>query len=359
MNMDDLIAALGVVINALPGGLYAMTFGFGALPTAAGFIVGVIGCGLLGVISPISFQAETITLVGTMGRDIRERLSMIFWEGCIMLVIGLLGFFQTLVTAIGPVITSGMMAGVGIMLSKVAVDMTMRSPWVGGVSIAAALLTYYMTPNPAAKLVYTIVVCVAASSLAAYWRRHAAAFTWDAEREKFTWHKPILNKTVIRGALGISALNIGANIAFGSITAQTLAKSEVNLDHLTIISSVADMVSSAFGGAPVQAIISATGAAPHPLTAGLLMMTLMAAILASGLLPKIGRFIPNESIAGFLLVLGAIVTVPINAALALTQGSSLDTIAGGVTMTVTAITDPFLGMLSGLLVKWLTVFFGG
>lgn len=161
--------------------------------------------------------------------------------------------------------------------------------------------------------------------------------------EKFIFQKPIINANVIRGTLGIVTLNIGANIAFGNITAKTIAKSDINLDHLTIVSSIADMVSSLFGGGPVQAIISATGAAPHPMLAGVLMMAIMAVILLSKLLPKIGRYVPNESIAGFLLVLGAIVTVPINASLALQSGvGTPDAIVGGVTMVVTAITDPFL-----------------
>ena len=359
MNTQDLLVALGVVVNAIPGGLYALTFGFAAVPTAIGFIIGAIGCGVLGVVAPISFQAETLTLVGTMGRTIQERLSMIFLEGIILLIVGLLGIFGFLVGFIGPVITNAMMAGVGIILAKVAVKMTYRNPVVGGISIVAALVSYYLTPNPADKLVYAIVGSVAVSSLVSVLLKHNQNVNMDPARERIVLQKPVLNKNVIRGALGLSALNVGANIAFGNITAQTLAKTEVNLDHLTIISSIADIASSLFGGAPVQAIISATGAAPHPLAAGVIMMTVMAVILVSGLLIKVGRFVPNESIAGFLLVLGAIVTVPINAGLALQSGlGAPDSIVGGVTMAMTAITDPFIGMVSGLVVKFLIHSFG-
>lgn len=359
MNMQDLLVAMGVVINAIPGGLYALAFGFASVPTAVGFMIGAIGCGVLGVVAPISFQAETLTLVGTMGRNIQERLSMIFLEGVILLIIGLLGMFQILVGFIGPVITNAMMAGVGIILAKVAVEMAYRNPVVGGVSIITALGSYYLTPNPANKLVYAIVVCVTISSLVSVMLKRNQSIHIDQARERFVLQKLVFNKQVIRGALGLSALNIGANIAFGNITAQTLAKTEVNLDHLTIISSIADMVSSLFGGAPVQAIISATGAAPHPLAAGVMMMSIMAIILISGLLMKVGRFVPTESIAGFLLLLGAIVTVPINASLALQSGvGTPDSIIGGVTMVVTAITDPFLGMVSGLVVKFLIQMFG-
>ena len=152
-------------------------------------------------------------------------------------------------------------------------------------------------------------------------------------------------------------LNIGANIAFGKITGQ-LANSKVNIDHVSIISSLADMSSSLFGGAPVESIISATGGTPHPKASGIVMMLLMAAILFARLLPKIGKYIPTESIAGFLFVLGAIVTVPVNAVVALTSTAANSTLIGGVTMTVTAITDPFVGMISGLLMKVLLPIIG-
>ncbi|WP_228728305.1 hypothetical protein [Brevibacillus composti] len=84
----------------------------------------------------------------------------------------------------------------------------------------------------------------------------------------------------------------------------------------------------------------------------------MAAILFAGLLPKMGRYIPSESISGFLFVLGAIVTAPSNAALALTGEGPASGLVGGMTMVVTAISDPFFGMLAGLLMKFLVSMFG-
>ncbi|MDU2065731.1 MAG: hypothetical protein E6713_12965 [Sporomusaceae bacterium] len=358
MTLQDILAAFSVILNGLPAGLYALTFGFAAVPTAIGFAIGAIGCGLLGLVSPISFQAETITLAGTLGNTPQERFSIIFLEGFILLIIGLLGFFQALVTFIGPVITSGMMAGVGIILARVAVDMVIRRPVVGFVSVATALAAYYMTPNPADKLVYTIVISVLAASLAGCFFTGSQPTLSDKNKESFVLQKFIFNRRVIRGALAICALNIGANIAFGSITAKTLAQSDINLDHLTIVSSLADMGSSLFGGGPVQAIISATGAAPHPVASGVLMMSLMAIILVSGMLPKLGRYVSGESISGFLLVLGVIVTVPTNAGFALAGGiGSSSAIVGGVTMAMTAITDPFIGMLGGLCVQFLMTLF--
>ena len=140
--------------------------------------------------------------------------------------------------------------------------------------------------------------------------------------KKIEIKKPILNLNVVRGTLALACLTIGANIAFGNITASmTKGGYSANIDHLTVYSGLADAASALFGGGPVEAIISATGAAPHPFGSGILMMILMAAILISGLLPKISKFIPGHSVHGFLFILGAAVTVPMNGAAAFSGGS--------------------------------------
>lgn len=351
--LKDILAALSVILNGLPQGLLALSFGFASVPTALAFLVGAGGNAILGSVAPISFQAETITLAGTMGKNMRERLSMIFFGGAIMTVIGLFGLLEKIVDFVGPTITSGMMAGVGIMLTKVSIDMARKNNSVGYISIGTGLITYMLTKD----LVYTITVSVVLSSAAAIVLKQKSDIN-VTEKEKFVRQKLTINSSILRGAMAMVCLNIGANIAFGEITG-SIAKADVNIDHLSVVSSVADMVSSLFGGGPVESIISATGGAPHPVWSGVIMMVLMAAILLCGLLPKLGKYIPSESIAGFLFVLGAIVTVPGNAASALAgQGVVGGPLVGGITMTVTAITDPFLGMLSGLGLKMLISIFG-
>ena len=42
--LKDLLAALSVILNGLPQGLLALSFGFASVPTAFAFIVGAIGC---------------------------------------------------------------------------------------------------------------------------------------------------------------------------------------------------------------------------------------------------------------------------------------------------------------------------
>lgn len=352
MTFQDLLAALAVVINGLPQGLLALTFGFAAFPTALAFVVGPVAMLIFGQIAPISFQAESIVLAGTMGRDRNERLNIVFFTGIVMAIVGGLGFLQPTIKFIGPSILNGMMAGVGIILAKVGIEMTKENKLAGGISLLSAIFTYFITDN----LVYTIVVSVFASS--AIWlfinRNSEELKKTDVslEYEKLIPLKFKVNKNVIRSVLGLVTLQIGGNIAYASITG-SLANKAVNIDLVTLYSGLGDAISAFFGGGPVEAIISGTAVAPNPMISGVLMMGIMAVILFAKLLPKIAKYIPNQSIAGFLFVLGSIVVFPTHIALGL-EGAP---IVGGVTAIVTSVTDPFVGMISGIFVRLLMTIF--
>ena len=349
--LQDILAAIGVVLNGIPQGLLALSMGFASVSTALGFGVGVIGCLLLGSVAPISFQAETIVLAGTMGKNMRERLSMVFFAGVTMAALGACGLLTAIVNFAGETVLNAMMAGVGLVLTKLALGMMKENKLVGITSVVTAVLVYFFLGQ---NLVYTIVISLVVSSAAAKLAgQDIGGGVGTAEKMgRLKLEKPIFNLSVLRGALALACLTVGANIAFGSITGGIAGASQ-NVDHLTIYSGLADAVSALFGGAPVEAIISATAGAPHPVTAGVLMMGIMAVILFCGLLPKIGKYVPSQSIAGFLLILGAVVTVPGNAAAAFAGTGAGDTIVAGVTMGVTAFTDPFFGMLAGTALKLL------
>lgn len=344
--LTDIMAVIGVVLNGLPQGLLALSLGFASIPTALAFFVGAAGNAITQNVAPISFQAETITYAGTTGKDRAERCTMIFIGGVIMAVIGLTGSLTKVVNFIGEDIAYGMMAGVGIMLAKVAIDMVRSDRLAGGSSLAAALVTYYIFRNSSNSLVYTIVISVVVSCIvAAFSKKEKKNIVVEDDNFKRQHFKITAN--VILGALGMACLNIGSNISFGSITASMAPSAHYNVDQLTVISSLADMASSFFGGAPVESIISATAAAPHAVWAGVAMMIVIGVILLTGLLPKIGKYVPSSSIAGFLFVLGVFKTVALDAPDALATNPAV----GGVTMTVTAITNPFFGMIAGVIVR--------
>ena len=44
MTVNDVLAALGVVLNGIPQALLAATYGFASIPTAFGLIIGAVAC---------------------------------------------------------------------------------------------------------------------------------------------------------------------------------------------------------------------------------------------------------------------------------------------------------------------------
>ena len=345
--MTDLMAVIGVVLNGLPQGLLALAYGFASVPTALAFFVGAIGNTVTQSVAPISFQAETITYAGTAGKDRSERCTMIFIGGVIMALIGALGLLTKIVNFVGEDVAFGMMAGVGIILTKAAIDMVKSDAISGGVSLAVALITYYFTKDSANTLVYTIVISVVASCIAnAIFNKEKSSII--VEDDKFIRQKFTINANVILASTWSPTFN-SPYISFGGITAGMATGGNYNVDTLTVISSLADMCSSFFGGAPVESIISATANAPHAVWAGVAMMVVIGVILLLKLLPKIGKYVPASSIAGFLFVLGIFKTVVLDAPSALATNAAV----GGTTMVVTALTNPFLGMLAGVAAKFL------
>ena len=322
--IQDILAAIGVVLNGIPQGLLALSYGFASVPTALGFAIGAVSCGVLSSVAPISFQAETIVMAGSMGKTRRDRLSMVMFGGLIMVVLGLTGALSAITAFAGDAIVHAMMAGVGFVLVRTAFNMVKENQLVGWVSVASAVVIYLITKalDPGNALVYTIVGSLIISSVAAKLAGQKLGENTVAERMcRLKLEKPVVNLSVIRGALSLACLTIGANIAFGNITSG-MGAGELNVDHLTVYSGLADAVSSLFGGGPVEAIISATGAAPHAVLSGVIMMAVMALILFFGLLPKIGKFVPSQSIAGFLFILGAFVTIPGDGAAAFATGAA-------------------------------------
>ncbi|MDY3868256.1 MAG: NCS2 family permease [Pyramidobacter sp.] len=360
----DLLAALAVVVNGIPQGLLALMYGFAALPTALAFLVGIGGSLYFNSVATISFQAETIALAGNLGRDIRERLSMVFWGALFLLIPSLMGLNEAIVALIGPAIVNSMMAGVGLMLANVSIDMLNSERWSGTVSVIVALAVWVITRD----LAWTIIISVAAATVVYNYLlrvRHMQLDTLsiDISNEKFTfgniewrlWKNP----RILSGALAMACINIGANISFGKITG-SIAKTNANIDHLAIYSSLADMASTLFGGSPVESIISGTATAPNPLRSSVMMMAIMAALLIFKLLPTIGKYVHRSSIAGFLLVLGVFVTFINNVAgaLACVPAEALNGfgfgpwgMVVGATIFASARWNPFVGLLAGVLFR--------
>jgi len=361
--LTDILTALAVVVNGIPQGLLALSFGFAAFPTSIAFLIGAAGSIAFNSVATISFQAETITLAGKMGKNVRERLSLVFWGALFLLIPSILGLNEKIVSFIGPTIVSSMMAGVGIMLAYVAIELLNSERLSGAVSMVTGLAVWFATLDLAKTIIISVLLStVAYNILKRYGKVENHALVHDLERERFTmgniewkiWRHP----NIIINGLAIACLNIGANISFGKITG-SIAGVNANIDHLAIYSSLADLVSSFFGGGPVEAIISGTATAPDPVRSSVIMMLLMAAILLLRLLPTIGRYVHSASIAGFLFVLGTFVTFTSNIQSAIASAPAFAGPFGfsswgmviGATVLVSARWNPFFGLLAGVAIK--------
>ena len=361
--LTDLMTALVVIMNGVPQGLLALSFGFAAFPTAIAFLIGAAGSTAFNSVATISFQAETITVAAKMGENMKERLSLVFWGAAFLLVPSILGLNETIVSLVGPVIVNSMMAGVGIMLAYVSISMYEGEKISGAVAMVSALAVWFLTLD----LVKTILISVIASTIVYNFLKRtgriaAEDISHNEDREKLTtgniywkvWEHP----RVLVGALALSCLNIGANISFGKITG-SIAGANTNKDHLAIYSSLADMASSFFGGGPVESIISGTATAPHPVLSSVMMMLIMAAILLLKLLPVIGRYVHSSSNAGFLFVLGVFVTFTSNIQGAIAAAPAANGPFGfspwgmviGATTIISARWNPFYGLLAGVAIK--------
>lgn len=367
-----MVAAVAVVINGIPQLAYATSLGFAPKPAAFAYLVGAAGNAITGSVTPIAAQAETLTVSGLI-KNMNQRVAALLLAAVVGITLGLTGSVTAIAEWAGTGVVLGMMAGVGLILAEVAYTMFISEKITAGASIMTALVVYALTKD----VVWTIAASVVLSTLVfvfALGRRvdlisaiqaneqstdqmqsNDARF-WKREYwEEFKLIKPEFGWTAIIGGLGFICLNIGSNTAFGNITA-SIAGTTQNLDHLTVINSLADIPSVMFGGAPIEAIISGTAGAPNPVLTGVVMMVLTAVLLLTGVIGRIGRYVPAESIAGFLITIGVFLTfVPnLNGAV---EGD--DPAAGVVALGVTAISkNPFIGLVAGVLTRFFGHFVG-
>lgn len=369
-----ILAVIAVIINGVPQLIYAESRGFALKPAGFAYLIGAFGNLMTHSVTPISAQAETIT-VASVKKNLRNNVSAILLAAVLMLTLAAFGGVNKIAVFAGIGIVSGMMSGVGLILAGVAWDMFGQEKRTTVISIVTAIAAYAIFLNDPNKVVWTIfisVIVATADFLFLQKRRVTLSETIEEGREQlqmsnewrfwkknywsdFKLVKPTINLAVILGALSLVMLNIGANISFGGITA-SIAGTTQNYDHLSIINSLADFPSALFGGPPIEAIISGTAGAPWPVYCGIVFMFVMGILILLGLISRLGRYLPAQSIAGFLLVIGILLTFIPN----LTAVSGSDQPIGGyIALGVTAWSkNPFLGMLVGVLVRYLGVYIG-
>ncbi|MDR0639193.1 MAG: hypothetical protein LBG27_09925 [Spirochaetaceae bacterium] len=364
-----LLAVFFVVVNGATQLFYAQSLGYKLKPTGFAYFIGALGNLATGSVVPISGQAEMITMSGLI-KNLNVRVAALLIASAVGIFLGATGLLSRIVDFSGTTVISGMMAGVGLILATVGVSLAKQEVRTGIISIVSAIAVWILSHD----VVYTIAVSVFLSSLdycllqkrrvnlddvakdagidaeSADWRFWTKDYWAD-----FKVLRPQFTLGAVLGGLGFICLNIGSNISFGNITA-SIAGVEPKLNALSLINSLADIPSILFGGMPIEAIISGTAGAPWPVAAGIAMMAVSGALLLTGLMTKIGRYVPSQSIAGFLLIIGFSLTlVPNLSAVAASESPLEGIVAGSVTMLTS---NAFVGMAAGVVVKLTGNLFG-
>lgn len=369
-----ILAVVAVIINGVPQLLYAEARGFALKPAGFAYLIGAFGNLFTGSVTPISAQAETIT-VASIKKDLRNNVSSIVLAAALMMLLSIFGGVTKISEFAGVAVVSGMMSGVGLILAGVSWDMFNQEKRTTLISIVSAVLAYAIFLNSPNKVVWTIFLSVVISTadfLLLQKRRVDLSATMEEGREQrqmsnewrfwkraywsdFKFIRPTFNAAVVMGALSLVMLNIGANISFGGITA-SIAGTTQNFDHLSLINALADFPSALFGGPPIEAIISGTAGAPWPVWCGIVFMFVTGILVLVGLIGRLGRYLPSQSISGFLLVIGFVLTFAPN--LSAVTGSE-HSMSGYIALGVTAWSkNPFLGMVAGVAVRYLGAYIG-
>jgi AGZA family xanthine/uracil permease-like MFS transporter len=403
---NDILGALSMLADVVGEGLVGISLGWAAKPTGIGFIVGLIF--LLGFrsVAPVSFEVESLTIVSRIAkRQWHIMIYAVMLAGIVGAILGSLSAYSNIVAFIGPAIQYGMLTGVGVILSIVAIDLVKENRVIGIISCGSAFIIFFATSFDPSNLIYALAGSVAICVVVSRFRKFEPILP-DIEREKISmvlpWRKlgqlfrsyqtyedvpasqevskdgkviggggavrkKVIKKltridkiTIVRAALALLALRTGTSIAYPAIDADlahihTVTGSGASIfDATNIMAGFSGFASAFFGGSPIEPIITGTAAAPNPVVSAAIMMAIAAVILLFGLIGKAARYIPIQSVTGFLLVLGALLIFPTNAPLAM----KADPIVGGVSAVVTAATmDPFIGLVSGLVAKGLLMLF--
>lgn len=350
--IENILGAIGTSFDVISAIILGLTLGFSAMPTAFSFLVAGVGMLIFSQVSIISIPAEHVILINRFTKDRNERSCIILYAGIITLILGVTGIIGVTMDFVGEIILCAIMSGVGLMVFGIAIGMLKENALTSGISIASAFIMYFLTQN----VIYTAVVSIIVSSVITDIIKRKEIKNQpksDLSNENFKLIRPKFNLVILRGALALSTLFIGGIISDGTITAQ-MAGMDANQNFLSIISGSSNIVSALFGGMPVGFIVSGTGAAPDPLLSGLFVMVIMFALLIFRIVPRISRFIPNQSVSGLLIVLATFLIIPQNALTAF-QG---DPIVATVTTATTAFVDPFIGMIAGIVTRLITGLIG-
>lgn len=366
-----ILAVIFVVVNGLTQLKFAQGMGFKLKPAGLAFMAGAGLSLMLGSVTPLSGQSAMITLAGKNSNERERVFSLIIASGS-MALLGTFGMVSQLVSFAGPALMAGMMAGVGVMVFQVGYDFTFDKAkgnlLVGLISVVSAFasFSFFTQQGSAHTLVYVVAISVTLSTIpyivmGTYKNEPMADSETDPRFwtkgywQEFKLLKPSINSKSVLNGLALLCLGLGVTTSFGLINAN-ISGTVADADRLAMITGIADFASTLFGGLPLEAIISGTSAAPWPVWGAFAVMVVLGLMCLLGLVNRLCRYIPTQSIAGFLMVIGLFSTFMPN----ITNGMNADHAPlSAITLLVTVATkNPFLGIVSGVLMRTFAWAFG-
>lgn len=355
--LASIIAALGMTADGVAEGLYAARHRFTARAAGVAYAIGALVAWLAGAVTPITFTVESITVATRTVQTRPQILYVVVLSAIPSVLLGLFGLYSEFIDLLNPSVISGVIAGVGIILAGVGVEYVRERPVTAGSSILAGFVLYLLTGN----LVLVIVAAVAAGTLAARLlptrfrpRVHEPEEGGDdgadgeaapdgLELLPLKWQE-LLARPVLIGAFSVFALRTGAVVSYDTVNAE-IADASTHFDAVTLMAGLGSLASGLLGGPPVETTPAPMAAAPMPVFSTVLFMALMVGVTLLGLVGRLGRYFPLQAIAGFLVVLGVPVVLPENIPMAME-----DPVPGATALAITALSNPFYGILAGELV---------
>lgn len=364
-----IIAAIGMTADGLAEGLYGLRHRFAARAAAIGYAIAALLGWVYQVVTPVNFTVESITVATHSVKKPPQILYVVALSAVPSILLGLFGLYSSFVEWLNPATVAGVIAGVGIILTRVGVGYLRERPSVAFPAVGAGVLAYALTGN----LVVVIVASMAAGTAARYLipqrfqpgaRREAGGDGGEDEGDgddgrgrhlfkgihltPLRW-RDMFAPAVLIGAFSVFALRTGAVVSYDRVNSDLAGRSP-EFDGVTVIAGLASLASGLLGGPPLEATPAPMAETSLPVFSTVLFMALMAVLTFAGLVGRLGRYIPLEAIGGFLVVLGIPVIMPENIPAA--AGAPL---IGGTALAVTALTNPFYGLLAGQAVALLGV----
>jgi adenine/guanine/hypoxanthine permease len=374
--IPSVLAALGMTADGVAEGLYAIRHGFSARVAAVGFAIGAVIVWFANAATPLTFTVESIAVAT---RTVKER-PLIFYVVALSaipsIILGLTGLYSQLIELLDPSVIAGTIGGVGIILTGVGVDYLKQRPLVAGGSTLVGFAAYLLTEDLVLVIISGVSTGTALHHLlperfqklgAGAGEDDEAADEGSEEDEEagagesseqgsfrpipFEWGR-IVSRPVLVGAFAVFALRTGAVVSYDTVNAN-LAGQDPTLDSVTFMAGVGSLASSVLGGPPLETTPAPMAATPEPVLSTALYMVLMAGVCALALVRRVGTFVPLQAIAGFLIVLGIPVIMPEQLPTALESP-----IPGGTALAITALTNPFYGIVAGELVALVSEIMG-